>query len=187
MKVVHFNLHYLTPDIDHHYTGGFCGIQCRQMKWKWCWGIRDKIYVGATDNVRNAIVDIIKLHHLGCVGHTLQLSVNKLNLVARLLGRVKKLFKRSTKDEKQILLIHHNMNWYSNVTLGGTPHCTCFNMSRNNSQLCVMCYLKTEANYIYISCLFSISWWVRMESFRGSYGCSGAIWRSYQGYEWLNN
>ena len=82
------------------------------------WGIRDRIYGATTDNaqnIRNAIIDIMELHHLGCIGHTLQLSVNKsfrLTSVARLLGRVKKLvehFKRSTKEtyalrDKQILL-----------------------------------------------------------------------------------
>ena len=69
------------------------------------WGIRERIYGATTDNaqnIRNAIVDIMELHHLGCIGHTLQLSINKsfrLTSVARLLGRVKKLvehFKRST-------------------------------------------------------------------------------------------
>ena len=82
------------------------------------WGIKDQIYGATTDNaqnIKNAIVDIMELHHLGCIGHTLQLSVNKsfqLSPVARLLGRVKKLvehFKRSTKEtyllrDKQILL-----------------------------------------------------------------------------------
>ena len=82
------------------------------------WDIRDRIYGATTDNaqnIRNAITDIMELHHLGCIGHTLQLSVNKsfrLISVARLLGRVKKLvehFKRSTKEtyalhDKQILL-----------------------------------------------------------------------------------
>ena len=82
------------------------------------WGIRERIYGATTDNaqnIRNAIVDIMELHHLGCIGHTLQLSVNKsfrLTSVARPLGRIKKLvehFKRSTKEtyllrDKQILL-----------------------------------------------------------------------------------
>ena len=82
-------------------------------------GALEKEFMGATtdnaQNIRNAIVGIMEIHHLGCIGHTLQLSVNKsfrLTLVARLLGRVKKLvehFKRSTKEtyllrDKQILL-----------------------------------------------------------------------------------
>jgi len=55
------------------------------------------------------------VHHLGCIGHTLQLSVNEsfqLTSVAKLLGRIEKLvehFKQSTKEtyllhDKQILL-----------------------------------------------------------------------------------
>ena len=81
-------------------------------------GIRERIYGATTDNaqnIRNAIVDIMELHHLGCIGHTLQLSIDKsfrLTSVAWLLGRVKKLiehFKRCTKEtyllrDKQILL-----------------------------------------------------------------------------------
>ena len=57
----------------------------------------------------------MELHHLGSIGHTLQLSINKsfqFTSVVLLLGRVKKLvehFKRSTKEtyllcDKQILL-----------------------------------------------------------------------------------
>ena len=84
------------------------------------WGIRERIYGATTDNaqnIRNAIVGIMELHHLGCIGHTLQLSINKsfrLTSVARLLamGRIKRFvehFKRSTKEtyllrDKQILL-----------------------------------------------------------------------------------
>ena len=44
------------------------------------WDIKDIIYGATTDNaqnIRNAIVDIMELHHMGCIGHTLQLSVNK--------------------------------------------------------------------------------------------------------------
>ena len=44
------------------------------------WGITDCIYGATTDNarnIRNAIVDIMELHHLRCIGHTLRLSVDK--------------------------------------------------------------------------------------------------------------
>jgi len=44
------------------------------------WGIRDRIYVAATDNaqnIRNAIFYVMELHHLGYIGYTLQLSVKK--------------------------------------------------------------------------------------------------------------
>ena len=124
------------------------------------WGIRERIYGATTDNtqnIRNAIVDIMELHHLGCIGHTLQLSVNKsfrLTSVARLLGRIKKLvehFKRSTKEtyllcDKQILLDlpQHELIQQCDTTVDGTPHCTCSNVSRNNNQLCVVCYLKAK-------------------------------------------
>ena len=82
------------------------------------WGLSEKLYGATTDNarnIRNAVVDIMQVMHLGCVGHTLQLSVHKafvLTPVARLIGKVKKLvehFRKSTKEtyalrEKQALL-----------------------------------------------------------------------------------
>ena len=47
------------------------------------WGIRYRIYGAATtdnaQNIRNVIVDSMELHHLGCVGYTLQSNVNKPN------------------------------------------------------------------------------------------------------------
>ena len=82
------------------------------------WGLTDKVHGFTTDNgqnVANAIVDHLNYLHLGCIGHTLQLSVGKalgLSSVARVVGRVKKLvehFRRSSKAiyafrEKQTLL-----------------------------------------------------------------------------------
>ena len=44
------------------------------------WNLLEKLYGATTDNarnVRNAVVDIMQVVHLGCVGHTLQLSVSK--------------------------------------------------------------------------------------------------------------
>ena len=43
-------------------------------------GIRDRFMVPPQTmpkNIRNTIVDIMELHHLGCIEHTLKLSVNK--------------------------------------------------------------------------------------------------------------
>ena len=121
-------IHYLTPDMKiHHHCITTREISVAHTAENLAneievvldqWGIRDRIYGATTDNaqnIRNAIVDVMELYHLGCIGHTLQLSVNKsfkLTPVARLLGRVKKLvehFKRSTKEtyllrDKQILL-----------------------------------------------------------------------------------
>ena len=82
------------------------------------WGLTDKVHGFTTDNgqnVANAVVDHLKYPHLGCIGHTLQLSVGKalsLSSVARVVGRVQKLvehFRRSSKAtyalrEKQALL-----------------------------------------------------------------------------------
>ena len=70
------------------------------------WGIYKKVLIVTTDNaanIRKAIVDEMSLTHLGCIGHTLQLSIGKalqLPPVARVLGRVRKLvdhFHKSTK------------------------------------------------------------------------------------------
>ena len=122
-------IHYISPDnmqFHHHYittqqvsvahnAENFAN-EIEEMLNEW--GIRERIYGATTDNaqnIRNAIVDIMELHHLGCIGHTLQLSVNKsfrLTSVAWLLGQIKKLvehFKRSTREtyllrDKQILL-----------------------------------------------------------------------------------
>ena len=82
------------------------------------WKIAEKILTVTTDNaanIRNAVVNKLNLVHLGCVGHTLQLSIGKafkVNAVARVLSRVRKLgchFHKSTKEtytlrEKQTLL-----------------------------------------------------------------------------------
>ena len=81
------------------------------------WDIRDKIYGATTDiaqNIRNAIVKILELHHLGCVGHTLQLSVNKsfkLSPVARFLGKVKKLAERFKRPTKETYLLCDKLFW----------------------------------------------------------------------------
>ena len=44
-------------------------------------GALEKEFMGATtdnaQNIRNAIVGIMEICHLGCIEHTLQLSVNK--------------------------------------------------------------------------------------------------------------
>ena len=118
-------IHYITPDmqIHHHcittkevsvaHTAENLASEIEEVLNKW--DIRDRIYGATTDNAQNIRNDITEFHHLGCIGHTLQLSVNKsfrLTPVAWLLGRVKKLaehFKRSTKEtyllhDKQILL-----------------------------------------------------------------------------------
>ena len=82
------------------------------------WMISEKVFTITTDNasnITNAVVKKLELPHLGCFGHTLQLSIGKafqLNQVARILGRVRKLvrhFHMSTKEmyalrEKQIRL-----------------------------------------------------------------------------------
>ena len=53
-------------------------------------------------NIRNAVTDELNFSHLGCVGHTLQLSIGRalqLTPVGRVLGRVRKLvehFHKST-------------------------------------------------------------------------------------------
>lgn len=81
------------------------------------WGIAE-VFTATTDNgrnIRNAIVNELNLSHLGCVGHTLQLSIGKalqLLPVAKVLGKVRKLvahFHKSTKAtyalrEKQVRL-----------------------------------------------------------------------------------
>ena len=49
------------------------------------------MYGATTDNARNnAVVNIMGITHLGCVGHTLQLSVNKGLLVMQC-GKSKKI------------------------------------------------------------------------------------------------
>lgn len=60
----------------------------------------DRIYGATTDhaqNIRSALVDLMKIHHLGC----------RLTSVAWLLGRVKKLVKHFKRShllcDKQIL------------------------------------------------------------------------------------
>ena len=71
------------------------------------WGLDDKVkvYGCTTDNagyITNAIVDHLHLVHLSCVGHTLQLGIEKgleVHQVACMLGRCKKLvehFHKST-------------------------------------------------------------------------------------------
>ena len=101
-------IHYLSPDnmqIHHHcvttwevsvaHNAENLANEIEEVLSKW--GIKDQIYGATTDNaqnIKNTIVDIMELHHLGCIGHTLQLNVNKsfqLSPVARLLGRVKKI------------------------------------------------------------------------------------------------
>ena len=73
------------------------------------WGLdgKVKVYGCTTDNagnITNAVVDHLHLVHLSCVGHTLQLRVEKglkVPQVARVLGRCKKLvehFHKSTQE-----------------------------------------------------------------------------------------
>jgi len=92
---ISITLHYLTPDMKiHHHCITTWEVSVAQSTENLAnetevvlteWGI---IHSATTDNsqdIRNAIVDIMELHHLGCIGHTLQLSVNKsfkLNPVA---------------------------------------------------------------------------------------------------------
>ena len=75
----------------------------------------DKVVMVTTDNgpnIRNAITDELNFPYLGCVSHTLQLSILQLTPVSRVLGRVRKLvehFHKSTLAtnclrEKQICL-----------------------------------------------------------------------------------
>ena len=82
------------------------------------WKIDTKVFGATTDNgsnIVNAIVDHLKLIHMPCIGHTLQLSIKKafdLPAVQRVIGRCKKCiahFSKSTKEtyklcEKQKLL-----------------------------------------------------------------------------------
>ena len=82
------------------------------------WEITDKVVMVTTDNgqnIRNAITEELELSHLGCIGHTLQLSIGKalqIATVSRILGRVRKLLKHFHKStlatnclrEKQVRL-----------------------------------------------------------------------------------
>ena len=76
------------------------------------WNLSEKLYGAITDNarnVRNAVVDIMQVVHLGCVGHTLQLSVSKafvLTPVSRLVGKVKKLVEHFRKSTKETYALH---------------------------------------------------------------------------------
>ena len=59
-------------------------------------------------NIKNAVVNKLNLEHLGCIGHTLQLSIGKAlktTAVARVLGRVRKMvshFHMSTKKHMHL-------------------------------------------------------------------------------------
>ena len=82
------------------------------------WEITGKVVMVTTDNgqnIKNAITEELELSHLGCIGHTLQLSIGKalqISAVSRILGRVRKLvehFHKSTLatnslQEKQVRL-----------------------------------------------------------------------------------
>ena len=69
------------------------------------WKLDTKVIGITTDNARNVknAVDSLEFTHFGCIGHTLQLSINKglqLGFVSRVLGHVHKLvehFHKSTK------------------------------------------------------------------------------------------
>ena len=62
------------------------------------WEITDKVVMVTTDNghnIRNAITEELELSHLGCIGHTLQLSIGmalQISTVSRILGRVRNLW-----------------------------------------------------------------------------------------------
>ena len=62
------------------------------------WDITDKVVMVTTDNgpnIQNSITDELNFSHLGCVGHTLQLSIGRaleLTPVSRVLGRVRNLW-----------------------------------------------------------------------------------------------
>ena len=85
------------------------------------WELFTKVYGFGTNNCKkivNAVVDHLQVVHMPCVGHTLQLSVEKafhLSELVSVLGRVQKLvghFKKSPKAtyslrEKQRLLKLH--------------------------------------------------------------------------------
>ena len=69
------------------------------------WEITDKVVMMTTDNgqnIRDTITEELELSHLGCIGHTLQLSIGKalqISIVSHILGRVRKLvehFHKST-------------------------------------------------------------------------------------------
>ena len=101
------------------------------------WKITGKVYGATTDNggnIVNACVNHLKLMHMLCIGHTLQLAVKRaleINRAKRVLGQCRKCaehFNKSTKAtyklrEKQI------------ASLTGGAHFTCFKGFRNNKQL----------------------------------------------------
>ena len=71
------------------------------------WKLDTKVIGITTDNVRNVknAVDSLEFTHFGCIGHTLQLKINRglqLGFVSHVLGRVRKLVEHFHKSTKAI-------------------------------------------------------------------------------------
>ena len=196
-KVKHYHTLPSPDNMQFHHqcitTKEVSVAQCREFgKWNWRgvkqMGITDYIYGATTDNawnIRNAIVDIMELYHLSCIGHTLQLSVDKsfwFTSVVWLLGRVKKpveRFKRSMKEtyalcDKQILL---DIPQHELIQQCDTRwNFTLYMLQRVKEQQPALFSVLYESKD---SRSFSFPWWVWMKSFGGFCGCPGAIWRGH--------
>ena len=80
------------------------------------WGLECKAYGCTTDNasnITNAIQNHMSLVHLPCIGHTLQLSIERglqVSSIARVLGRCKKLAQQFHKSTQLTWTLHnHNI------------------------------------------------------------------------------
>ena len=102
MKIKHYCL--MTKEVTETHSAENLAEELRQGIDEW--DLSDKLYAITTDNCKNivnAVVDHLNVLHIPCIGHTLQLGVQKaftINRVANVLGKVRKLVQHFRKSSK---------------------------------------------------------------------------------------
>ena len=108
MELNHYCL--MTKEVSESHTADVIASVLSESFQEWELREPEQVYAFCTDNgknIVNAIINHLKVLHLPCIGHTLQLSVQKsfsIDRVARVLAKVRKLvehFKKSSKSTNE--------------------------------------------------------------------------------------